>query len=116
MKNADKPVNPIGDNDGFPRWINELTPQTESRVIGLTKREKFCLHAGVPATGDDELDAIIREGDRMEIATQMMAAIMSNPYSDGHNQPLCTASSEEMASWAVEAADALLAELEKGDG
>lgn len=72
---------------------------------GLTKRETFCLHMGVAETGDAELDAIIRKGNRQKMATQMMEACRSRNSEYG--------SWEDMAKDAIEMTDALLAELER---
>lgn len=44
----------------------------------LTKNEQFCLAMRVPKTGDAELDAIIREGNRLEFAKAAMQGILSS--------------------------------------
>ncbi len=50
INNADSPANPT-------------LAYTPAAYEGLSKRELFCLHNGVPDTGDEELDQIIREGN-----------------------------------------------------
>ena len=98
INNADKSAMPsqsLG-TDGLP---------THEAEFGLTKRETFCLHMGVAETGDAELDAIIRNGNRQKMATQMMEACRSR------NSEYW--SWEDMAKDAIEMTDALLAELER---
>lgn len=95
MKNADSLASPI------PKYNQN----------GLTKREHFCLHAGVPATGDDELDAIIREGERRRIAREALNGMMS-----GAKTSLNEEANQTIVRKSVIYADALLAELEKGEG
>ena len=97
IKNADMPAMPIDryDADAIEAGIQVFS--------GLTKRETFCLHMGVAETGDAELDAIIRKGNRQKMATQMMEACRSRNSEYG--------SWEDMAKDAIEMTDALLAEL-----
>lgn len=107
MKNADAPANPISvsrSDDG-----GHITSCDFADGSGLTKREHFCLHAGVPATGDDELDEIIREGERRRIAGKAMNGALANKNGPAPDW-------DKLAEDAVNAADALLAEIEKGEG
>ena len=76
---------------------------------GLTKREMFCLHMGVAETGDAELDAIIRKGNRQKMAMQIMGGLLSGVDKDG----IWTGTDAEADKQAVKEADALLAELER---
>ena len=92
IKNADMPAMPTQNGSG-------------DIYGGLTKSEDFCLHMGVAETGDAELDAIIRKGNRQKMATQMMEACRSRNSEYG--------SWEDMAKDAIEMTDALLAELER---
>lgn len=46
---------------------------------GLSKREYACIHCGVPATGDPDLDAIIAEGNRIQKAMIDAPAIPYGP-------------------------------------
>ncbi len=72
-------------------------------ALGLTKRETYCLHAGIPETGDCELDAIIKKGNRMKFSGLAMQGILSNPEYKG--------SVNHFAECSVEYADALLKAL-----
>ena len=71
IKNADKPAMPVDrcDVDAIAVGIKIFS--------GLTKRETFCLHAGVAETGDSELDAIIRKGNRQKMAMHIMTGLCS---------------------------------------
>lgn len=73
MKNADLPAMPQ-DDALFCAGIGECP----TLGTGLTKREQFCLHMGVPETGDPELDDIIRKGERKRIAAMAMQRNTSN--------------------------------------
>jgi len=70
---------------------------------GLTKLELFCLHHGVPETGDPDLDSIIRKGNHQKAAMMAMQGILNNGVY----------TFADCAVDAVKYADALLAELEK---
>lgn len=94
IKNGDMPAMPITDEQA-----------QDADMQGLNKRETFCLHMGVAETGDAELDAIIRKGNRQKMATQMMEACRSRNSEYG--------SWEDMAKDALEMTDALLAELDR---
>lgn len=97
-KNGDMPAMPITLEPG------EVWSEFEDHANGLTKREMFCLHNGVADTGDDELDAIIRKGNRQKMAMHMMAHLMKcDNFVSYVDQSMC----------AVSASDALLAELER---
>lgn len=56
-----------------PLYINNPQPQ-----VSLTPRAHACLHMGVPETGDDELDAIIRKGNSMRLAGMAMQGLCAN--------------------------------------
>ncbi|HET6890493.1 MAG TPA: hypothetical protein VFH31_05275 [Pyrinomonadaceae bacterium] len=66
-------------------------------VLGLTLRQHAAIAMRVPMSGDPELDAMIREARRLDMAT----AAMQGPGTASDN-----------AEWALEAADALLAASE----
>jgi hypothetical protein len=72
----------------------------------LTKRETFCLHMGVAKTGDDELDAIITEGNRSKACMHAIQGILSD------NEYHAELSDARVAGCAVLQADELLAALE----
>ena len=107
MKNSDLPVNPIVNTQGAPHHINDVGFR-EGLMSGLTKREQFCLHMGVPETGDAELDDIIYKGERKRIAAMAMQGIIANSTegSPAGRWDIC-------ARDAVLAADELLEELKK---
>ena len=99
-KNGDMPAMPFEEVrsrfQGLPdKWANH---------VGLTKREMFCLHMGVAETGDANLDAIIRKGNRQKMAMAAMQGVLS-PYT-----PI---SPSELVNCAIINTDALLAELER---
>jgi hypothetical protein len=73
---------------------------------GLTKRERFCLEMGVADTGDAELDAIIRAGNRQRHAAMAMQGLLA---SSAHR----VSAPFSLAPDAVDCADALLAKLEE---
>lgn len=76
MKNADMPVMPI--EGEF--WVDSTNPKLGTDAyLGLTKRETFCLHLGVPETGDPELDEIIRKGDRNKSALGIISGFACSP-------------------------------------
>ncbi len=52
---------------------------------GLTKHEYACISLKVPRTGIAEVDAVIREANRMEDIRSCMASLVFDP--DGENQP-----------------------------
>ncbi|GEK49208.1 hypothetical protein HPA02_34910 [Bisbaumannia pacifica] len=94
MTNADLPAMPVpglSHDDDFN---------------GLTKRERFCIAMGVPATGDAELDKIIRAGVRQQHAALAMQGMLAS----GNWQPGAFSAS------AVRSADELLEELERTGG
>lgn len=101
LKNADMPATPITDECGMP--FNGLP--AELATIGLTKRETFCLHMGVAETGDADLDAVIREGNRQKIAMHIASGILNG--SEFYE------SASELMSKTARIADALLTELER---
>lgn len=71
----------------------------------LTAREHAAIQLRVPDSGTDWLDAMIRTSLRQEFAKAAMQGICADP-----DMPRV----ERTAEISVEAADALLAELEKG--
>lgn len=91
--NADMPAMPL-----------PLGDETSAGSDGLSKRETFCLHMGVAETGDAELDAIIRKGNRQKIAMGVISGISGREH--GYDKW------EYMTHDALELADALLAKVE----
>ena len=92
MSNLDKPVLPVYHNN-------------YAVTLGLTAREHACIQLRVPKSGDPELDSLIREAVRRELAGEAMASCRSR----GSNY----ASWADLTSDAVDMADALLAALEE---
>ena len=106
-KNGDMPAMPL-----------PLGDETAAGHDGLTKREMFCLHMGVAETGDAELDAIIKEGNRQKIAMAAMQGILSNGNGMIQSSPMsgwswCNSDEALLAKVSAVCADALLAELER---
>lgn len=71
MSNTDLPAMPVDaqyykDNGGH-----------ECESFGLTKREYFCLQMGVPETGDQALDDIIRKGNERKITAMAMQGLIT---------------------------------------
>lgn len=100
MKNGDKPAYPAMDmNSDY--GIDRL----ELRYEGLTKREVFCLHNAVPATGDHELDEIIRTGNRQKAAIAAMQGLVTGYAYAGMTQSF---NPRKLAELSVEFANELL--------
>ena len=93
------PISPASPNSSDPEWAAAVG-------VGLTKREHFCLEMGVAETGDTELDEIINKGNRIKLAGLAMQGVLA---SDVDN--VITVSRAVLV--AIEAADALLTELDK---
>lgn len=108
MNNADMPAMPIVVN-GRIVSANDHAPEKDSMLLGLTKREQACITLGVPETGDEELDALIRKSERKRIAAILMAAWVSHHGESGEYKY----NSGQAAINSVLDADALLKELEK---
>lgn len=107
MKNADMPAMPTTffyDDEGVLRTAFEFS-RFES---GLTKREQACITLGVPETGDEELDSLIRKAERKRVAAMAMQGLLSNLPPKDH-----TSIDGVLVRTAVLYADDLLEELEK---
>ena len=79
---------------------------------GLTKIEVTCIELRIPRTGDHDLDALIREAQRRDVAAMAMQGMLAQV--DDNSSPTtweCDPSS--MARIAATCSDALLAELAK---
>ena len=102
MKNADMPASPLtmAANRG---GIYSVDEKFGAQGVGLSKRELFCLHSGVPNTGDDELDKIILEGRRQKFAAMAMQGILTGGR---------LSSSEHIRSLSYEYADVMLEALD----
>ncbi|PAR95629.1 hypothetical protein CGT81_16405 [Vibrio cholerae] len=98
MKNSDMPA--------MPAWC----PNSDQQLYGLTKREMFCLHLGVPETGDPELDEIIKKGNRMKVAANAIGGLMANESS---HIRFYKNECETLARYALVNADAVIDAIEK---
>jgi len=68
------------DNSAFPLPdIYYPNGDIEYGSGGLTKREYAAIHLRVPQSGNEELDAMIREAQRNELAAQAMQGLLANP-------------------------------------
>lgn len=65
MKNAEKSAYPSEDDYNY--------------FHGLTKREYACIKLGIPETGDEELDDLIRKSERKRLAESAMQGLLANP-------------------------------------
>lgn len=110
IKNADTPATPTTCkiSDTNEAWAFQVSGGV-FQVPGLTKREMFCLHMGVAETGDAELDAIIRKGNRQKMAAQIMGGLLSGVDKDG----IWVGTEAEAEKQAVKEVEHLLTELDK---
>lgn len=76
----------------------------ESCFRGLTKRELACIELRIPETGNEWLDQLIAKAQRRDVAREAMQGLL--PITDGMTF-------SNIATKAVLAADALIAELSK---
>lgn len=84
-------------------------PTTEDHMnggSGLSVQELAAIKLRVPDSGDEHLDAMIKQANRRDLAGQALAGLCNRVRYDGDG-PVATAME------AVEHADALIAELEK---
>lgn len=104
IKNADTPATPTTCkiSDTNEAWAFQVSGGV-FQVPGLTKREMFCLHMGVAETGDAELDAIIRKGNKQKMAAHIASGLISDPQVKTY----------EVAAMTIKVADSLLTELDK---
>jgi len=72
---------------------------------GLTKREHTCIALRIPASGNPELDALIAQAQRRDVAAMVLNGILSSPED--------SALSDIDIMQVVGLADLLLAELAK---
>ena len=97
-------------NHAFPIHIPKYQAGHIQR--GLTKIEMACIELRIPRTGDHDLDALIREAQRRDVAAMAMQGMLAQV--DDNSSPTtweCDPSS--MARIAATCSDALLAELAK---
>lgn len=80
----------------------------DGNEYGLTKREYVAIHLGVPDSGNEQLDAMIRKANRRDQAAMAMQGIRANDHDE--------LDSDCAAIQALSDADALLKRLEADDG
>jgi len=103
----------------FARPYSEDHARTDQEyaTAGLTKREYAAIHLKVPMSGNPELDAMIREAVRRDLAVRATAGWMANPTATPVEAGLKDATPMDMATVAATfgfmVADAMLKEEEK---
>lgn len=89
-------------------WDSEEIP-------GLTKQEYTCIKLGIPESGDEDIDALIRKANRMRIAEKAMQGLLTIFYDPVNSEQMNIVpnlqNSEYMALLAVQSADCLLKQL-----
>lgn len=102
MENLYLPANPMPKD----RALNE------SYKNGLTKLEFACIELRIPDTGDDELNELIAQAQRRDLAAKALQGILAYPHGGPHE---AIEIQENIAIMAVKYADAILAELESSN-
>jgi hypothetical protein len=98
--------------------IQKLISEVEKLVFafpsdndsGMTLKQYAAIHLKVPRSGDEDIDAMIRESRRAEFAGQALAGYSVIFPQTGEINP------KSAAEWCREMADAMLAELEEKAG
>lgn len=86
----------------------------DTKYMSLTKREHAAILLRVPQSGDDEIDAMIREANRRDAAAMAMQGILSDLESMAFFEKSSRVSGYRAAIVSsVQLADALIAELER---
>jgi len=104
MKLKDKPA--------YARpWSREDAPEGgayyyHEALSGMTLREYAAIKLGVPDSGDEELDAMIRKSRRERLAGLATQGLVKRMLRLG-------GSPKDSAGWALDYADALIAQLEE---
>lgn len=80
---------------------------------GLTKREYACIKLGIPETGDEELDELIRKSEHKRIAIAAMNGLLANNIYHNPREKQQMISVPALAQAATSYADAILSELSK---
>jgi hypothetical protein len=96
----------IEDRSAFPVFDSVNSGGYTCIDGGLTARQYASVQLRVPRSGDEEIDAMIRENRRAEFAAQAMAAIVA-----AESDAICFYE-DKLAKKAFEFADAMLAEWE----
>ena len=108
MSNADKPaIQSVGID-----CYGDVYHSDDLGGIGLTKLEHFCLAMGVPETGDDDLNEIIRKGNYIKLTAMMMQGLLGADHQTLLD--ICN-NGETLPEAAVKMANGLLKQLEKND-
>jgi hypothetical protein len=101
------------DNDNaFPAVDSHIDEygnvQIDCIAYGMTLPQYAAIHLKVPMSGDPELDKMIRESRRLDLAGQALTGFCSGPDELPHPK--------RASEWCCETADALLAEWEEEAG
>lgn len=93
-------------------------PTTEEHMnggAGLSVRELAAIQLRVPDSGDEKIDAMIRQANRRDFAGQALAGLLANPSVQSWDEKAETPCelAEACALQSVLLADALLAQLEE---
>lgn len=89
----------------------QVTGEGEKHHPGLSKREYAAILLRVPNSGDPDIDEMIRQANRRELAGQAMQGLLAGWGCDTSEFQLANA-----CRWAVRHADALIIELERARG
>ena len=106
MSNLDEPAYPFTPNQQMKLDDGTWDQNTDYGEPGLTKLERACIDLRIPATGDDELDALIARAERRDLAAKAMEGLAADPTSG-------EITLDELVHACRKDADALLAELAK---
>lgn len=103
MNDLDKPAVPV-------QIENQTSKLMEVGIYfgGLSKREYAAIHLRVPNSGNEELDTMIRQAQRMELAKAAMQAHVTKEIPIQGDMFDAT-----ISQWSFEMADAMLKEGEK---
>lgn len=99
MENGKQPAYPVPhENDDQSIQYNVYT--------GLTKQEYACIKLGIPESGDQDIDALIRKSNRMRIAEKSMEGLLGNHYDNSRTI-------KATINISIQLADELLKELKQ---
>lgn len=100
------------DGCAFPALLPEEMGIREGYFdAGMTKREHATLTLRIPNSGDEQLDAMIRQANRRDAAVAAMQGLIPRYKGNGSFDD---AGAEHLAEQCVLLSDALIAKLEEG--
>lgn len=107
MTQGNEPAYPI-----IKYWLDELGGQhSELFAEGLTKREHAAIELGIPDSGTEWLDDMIRKAQLRDLAGLAMQGLLANGIVNEYK----ATGPDDNAILSLANADALLAELAKDD-